>query len=93
MRRTTPGMDSWRRRAACRGVGTHIFFPGQGSSNERALEMCRSCPVTAECLDYAVSLGPALRDGVWGGMSEMMLRGERRRRGIVGKRGRRPNEP
>lgn len=62
----------WRRRAACRGAGTSIFFPSQGQSVEPALAFCRRCPVVAECREDALAYG--IRHGVWGGQPERQRR-------------------
>jgi hypothetical protein len=44
------------------------FFPERGAEATReAREVCSTCPVTAECLDYAMVTRE--RDGVWGGKS------------------------
>lgn len=71
------GDVSWHARAACRitpGVETWMFFPGRGdvATVRAAKAVCATCPVTAECLDYALRLG---EPGIWGGTSE----NERRR--------------
>lgn len=55
----------WFNDAKCRGADTTLFFPEQGESARRALEICCDCPVTEECLQYALSNGE--REGVWGG--------------------------
>jgi WhiB family transcriptional regulator, redox-sensing transcriptional regulator len=59
----------WKPRAACRGLPVEIFFPEHGDSiaAARAKAICRTCPVTAECLDYAHALH--MRAGIWGGRS------------------------
>lgn len=62
----------WKELAACKNVPTRLFFPGQGEPNEIALRVCRSCPVTQECLKFA--LDNYERFGVWGGKSEKQRR-------------------
>ena len=61
--------DDWRTRAACRDAGEpDNWFPGKGGftgGNLHALQVCRSCPVRRECLDFAVQNHPI--DGLWGG--------------------------
>ena len=59
---------AWQRRAACRGRGVAEFFPPDGSSRIRAAVVCARCPVSKECLEYALC-HPALK-GVWAGTSE-----------------------
>lgn len=63
----------WRQRAACRGVDPDIFYPVSDDEAEEARAICRSCPVTESCLEWA--LAHRERDGVWGGATER----ERRR--------------
>lgn len=64
----------WRSRAACLGLND-LFFAGKGHHEESqvAYSVCDTCPVTAECLDYAVT--NRITEGVWGGLNER----ERRR--------------
>ena len=83
---------TWRDQAACDGANPEIFFlgygPGRGhgrlnkTAKARALELCARCPVTGECLTYALSM-PANGDfGIWGGTTEkerVRLRKLRRR--------------
>jgi WhiB family redox-sensing transcriptional regulator len=80
---------SWRERAACRTAEPDMFFPaaakgGPESDAARARAMCRSCPVCAACLSFALSTSQAY--GIWGGFSE----GERRR--LTGNTRRRADE-
>jgi len=63
----------WRDRAACADTPKHLFFPAPGESLKPAKAICATCPVRAECLDYALSQ-PEMR-GVWGGTSERQRRG------------------
>ena len=66
---------SWRDRAACRGADPDLFFPDEGNAAgiERAKQTCASCPVSWECLSYAIESNQT--EGIWGGTT----RGERRR--------------
>ena len=63
----------WMADAACRGMDVEFFFPQQGDSVRDQKAVCRTCPVAAECLAYAMEL--PLCSGIWGGLSER----ERRR--------------
>jgi WhiB family transcriptional regulator, redox-sensing transcriptional regulator len=73
--------QSWRQRAACRGVPVETFFPERGASLEPALRYCRPCPVRAECLAYARRAGgDKVLQGVWGGVSTRGRRPGYRRR-------------
>jgi hypothetical protein len=65
----------WREVAACRGADPEIFFPERGASTEPARAVCRRCPVTIECLGYALDHGEKL--GIWGGLSERQRRSVR----------------
>lgn len=56
------------RHAACRGLNPKLFFPERGEMvSQEARDVCASCPVQEECLEYAIRVGE--RDGVWGGKS------------------------
>ncbi|MET9504831.1 WhiB family transcriptional regulator [Streptomyces sp. NPDC006622] len=63
----------WLRSAACVGEDPELFFP-VGTSGPAlretagAKQVCARCPVTADCLDYALAGGPM--SGVWGGTDE-----------------------
>lgn len=78
--------DDWREQAACRGLNSDLFFPIGTSGpalaqTERAKEICRTCPVVAQCLEAALEHGED--DGIWGGMTpeeRRRLRQLRRRR-------------
>ncbi|MBO2448734.1 WhiB family transcriptional regulator [Actinomadura barringtoniae] len=59
-------IPGWMSRAACIGCDPEIFFslhrPG---GTARARQICRSCSVRNECLEYALAAGE--RFGIWGG--------------------------
>jgi WhiB family transcriptional regulator, redox-sensing transcriptional regulator len=80
---------SWRTDAACRDVDTLLFFPvgltGSAiSQTERAKAVCASCPVQAQCLEFALR---TLQDyGVWGGHTEDERRVIRRQRRAAARR-------
>jgi WhiB family transcriptional regulator, redox-sensing transcriptional regulator len=65
-------VNAWTERGACRepGVDPELFFPvsesGPGTRQVAAArQFCARCPVTAQCLDWALRTGePA---GIWGG--------------------------
>lgn len=62
--------ETWRRRAACRPpMDTNIFFPmrGEYDKEHQAKRICAMCPVTKECLAYALSQYNC--SGIWGGTS------------------------
>lgn len=68
--------SAWQTRAACRGPQAVVFYPPSTFERKeerrlreaRAKDICRSCPVRVECLDYAL----AIREphGIWGGLNE-----------------------
>ncbi len=63
----------WQERALCAQTDPEAFFPEKGGSTREAKQVCRSCEVRAECLEYALENDE--RFGIWGGLSER----ERRR--------------
>ncbi|MGH8907066.1 MAG: WhiB family transcriptional regulator [Egibacteraceae bacterium] len=73
----------WRHKAACLDENPELFFPigttGPAiEQTERAKGVCRHCPVTAQCLEWALETNQDA--GVWGGMSEDERRTLRRSR-------------
>lgn len=68
----------WMARAICPGL-TSLFFPEQGETNsaEMAKQVCARCPVSRECLEYAI-VNEVF--GVWGGTTERERRRIRKRR-------------
>lgn len=63
---TEDGLDlSWMERGACKlPENAHVDF--FASNANPAKVVCATCPVNAECLEYAVSMGRNL-EGVWAG--------------------------
>lgn len=53
----------WADQAECRFFDTELFFSGDPTPAKR---VCASCPVTAQCLEFALQ---AEVTGVWGGMT------------------------
>lgn len=60
--------QEWAERGLCQETDPEMFFPEKGGSTTGAKQICRRCPVMAECLIYALDHDE--RFGVWGGMSE-----------------------
>lgn len=56
---------SWRERAACIGADPDLFF--DDTRKHEAKAVCEPCPVTEECLGYAVNEPSTSDYGVWGG--------------------------
>jgi WhiB family redox-sensing transcriptional regulator len=73
----------WRNLAACMDEDPELFFP-VGSTGpaveqvERAKSVCRRCPVSEPCLEWALETNQEA--GVWGGLSEDERRSLRRSR-------------
>jgi len=67
---------AWHREAACRGVGSAVFFPARGESLDPARSYCDRCPVTAECGEAGDGRDGGF--GVWGGMSAQQRKVGRR---------------
>lgn len=71
----------WHQFAACRGMGTELFFPGRGVDPRPAKAVCATCPVAEDCLTaQAVRSGHEDGGGIWGGTSERERRAMRSRR-------------
>jgi WhiB family redox-sensing transcriptional regulator len=74
----------WTARAACQDADPGLFFPitwddHAGQDREQARRICRSCPVQAICLDWALRTGEP--DGMWGGTTPEKRRRIRTRQG------------
>jgi WhiB family redox-sensing transcriptional regulator len=72
---------SWRNRAVCKDTDPDLFFPvgttGQALVQiDRAKEVCGTCPVKTECLEYALETNQD--SGIWGGLDEEQRRNIRR---------------
>ena len=68
---TRPFDDSptaWMADGNCRNYAPAVFFPSDGVGVDRARAICKGCPVTGTCLEYA--LENRIEHGVWGGCSE-----------------------
>lgn len=75
--------DEWRDHALCRDTDPDLFFPvgttGQALVQiDHAKRVCGECPVTSDCLDFALRTNQD--SGIWGGLSEEERRTIRRRR-------------
>ncbi len=76
--------QDWQNRAACRGPQSLAFYPPAHGARradkqyreQRAKDICHTCPVNTECLDFAI--GGRELHGIWGGTTEV------ERRGLIG---------
>ena len=69
----------WRDLGACRALDPDLFYPNRGEPVDLAKAICAECPVSSECLDWALRHE---RLGIWGGKSERERRVIRRQLGI-----------
>ena len=53
--------NGWQDRALCAQTDPEAFFPEKGGSTREAKKVCLGCDVRAECLEYALDEGRALR--------------------------------
>ena len=72
---------TWRDQAMCRDTDPELFFPigttGQALLHlAKAKSVCCQCPVTVECLEFALETNQDT--GIWGGNSEDERRQMRR---------------
>jgi hypothetical protein len=74
----------WTKKAACKGQ-THHMFPQHHKDItyiQTARQICSTCPVQKQCLNYALQYPPADMHGVWAGMTSRQLAAEQKRLGI-----------
>ena len=73
----TQAVETWQARALCRGPQAEMFFPQTHAERkeeklqreDRAKEICRTCPVRPDCLEYAIRIREP--HGIWGGLNEV----------------------
>lgn len=58
----------WTTFAECQFIDPELFFPERGGSTKAAKRVCADCPVSAQCLDFALDNFEWW--GIWGGKSE-----------------------
>jgi WhiB family redox-sensing transcriptional regulator len=76
---------AWVADAVCAQTDPDAFYPEKGEPTRAAKAMCARCPVTEQCLEYALENNE--RYGVWGGLSERERRAlQRQRRASPGDR-------
>lgn len=64
--------ERWMERASCADMPCDLFFPVDRDGVVRVQQVCAGCPVTVQCLEYA--LRHRVDHGVWGGCSERKRR-------------------
>lgn len=59
--------EDWRDEAICAQMDGDFWFPNDGDwhTAQRAIEVCNTCPVRENCLQYALDAGE--REGIYGG--------------------------
>jgi WhiB family redox-sensing transcriptional regulator len=73
-------VGDWMQQAHCKETETRVFFiyredKDQRQRREHAYEICRWCPVKADCLEYAIVNNEI---GIWGGTTDQERRRMRR---------------
>ena len=77
-----PDSDTaWMNAGNCRSISPSVFFPSDGVGVEVARQICQTCPVKQQCLEYAIH--HRIDHGVWGGASERERRRIARRRRVA----------
>jgi WhiB family transcriptional regulator, redox-sensing transcriptional regulator len=66
-------VSAWRNRSACLDSDPDVFFPigSTGPATEQietARRICGACPVSEECLEFALATNQEA--GIWGGTTE-----------------------
>ena len=59
---------NWAEQANCKDMDKSLFFPVSRQGLLHAKQVCSTCPVSADCLQYATDND--LNFGVWGGLGE-----------------------
>ena len=78
---------------ACRDQPLALFFPAAGRNEStgtniaRAVAICRTCPLLADCREWALEQPPSQLHGIWGGTTW-----SERRRLAVGRFGEQPEQ-
>lgn len=61
----------WVKSADCAGIDPDLWFPGSEDDRTAAV-ICHTCPVKAECLEYAMDAegdrSRRMRFGIYGGL-------------------------
>jgi WhiB family redox-sensing transcriptional regulator len=74
-----PNRSGWRARAACGTADPELFFPARhGADVSAAVAICASCPVRAECHEFAEATNQV--HGVWAGVDRSDPKARRKAR-------------
>lgn len=75
-------MEDWRKQAACKNLPTEWWFPDVGGEGgmERAVEICKTCPVKEPCLEWAIAHED---NGIWGATTPLQRKKLRKIRRVV----------
>ena len=77
-------MTHWLDQASCRadGIDPDEWFPISGDPKHSiaAVRICKTCPVRAECLAYAMRVKPTA--GIWAGISSHQVEHLRRKANV-----------
>lgn len=71
---------SWQESASCATAWPEAWFPATGEHAVEARAVCARCPVSVQCLEYALSFERI--DGIWAGTTENQRR-RMKQRGAV----------
>jgi WhiB family transcriptional regulator, redox-sensing transcriptional regulator len=69
-------LGTWVERAVCASTDPEIFFPPKGDPGTQARQVCGRCPVSSDCLDYALQTRE--ESGIWGGLDPVERKNLRR---------------
>ena len=64
-----PDPLAWQARGDCQYSDPELWFPAKGESARPAKQICASCPVRTECLEFAIENPGLAHWGIWGGLS------------------------
>ncbi len=81
-----PSQEKWRSQANCRNTPVDVFFPDKGASKEKiatAKAICNECKVIDDCRDWSIQFSERALLGIFGGMTTIDRRKERRRLGLA----------
>lgn len=81
---THPTNTNWTKKANCKNQ-THHMFPQHHKDItyiQTARQICSTCTVQQQCLNYALEFPPADMHGVWAGLTSRQLAAKQKQLGI-----------